>query len=77
MIAGFLSCVVCCVCRSHRLEIYFRNKPLKIFVSETIGPEALISSGPLQSLFLLCPWGKKWACTGGHLFYIRLCIENP
>ena len=42
VIAGFLSCVVRCVCRSHRLEIYFRNKPLKIFVSETIGPEALI-----------------------------------
>ena len=42
MVAGFLSCVVRCVCRSHRLEIYFRNKPLKIFVSETIGPEALI-----------------------------------
>ena len=26
-------------------------------------------SGPLPSLFKLCPMGQKWPCSGGHIFY--------
>ena len=33
-------------------------------------------SGPLPSLFKLCPWGQKWARPWGHMFYKGLHMEN-
>ena len=35
-----------------------------------------VPSGPLPSLFKLCPWGQKWAHPWGHMFYIGLYREN-
>ena len=29
-------------------------------------------SGPLPSLFKLCPWGQKWPRPGSHMLYIGL-----
>ena len=34
------------------------------------------SSGHLPSLFKLWSVGQKWACPGGHMFYIGLYREN-
>ena len=31
-----------------------------------------LSSGPLQRLPKLCPWGQNWPRPGGHQFYIEL-----
>ena len=50
----------------------YREKHEKIFLSETIGLRALIfgfvasPSGPLPSLFKLCPWDQKWPCPKCH-----------
>ena len=49
--------LVRCISRSHRLNIDFRDRNLKIFLSETKRPTALIFSmvappgGPLPGLF--------------------------
>ena len=52
----------------------YREKHEKIFLSETISPRVLIfgllalPSGPLPSLFKVCPWGQKWPCPRVTLF---------
>ena len=59
-----------------RLKLIFKMETLKIFLSETTRPRALIfgmkhlSSGPQPSLFKLCPWDQKCPCPRGPMFYI-------
>ena len=30
----------------------------------------------LVNLYKVYPWGQKWPCLGGHMFYIDLYREN-
>ena len=53
----------------------------KIFLFETIRHRNLIfdiasPSGPLPSLFKLCPWGQKWPCPSSHMFCIGFIKGN-
>ena len=45
------------------------RESMKKSSSETTRPRALtLLSGPLPSLFKLCPWGQKWPCPRDHMF---------
>ena len=74
--------LVCCISRSHRLKIDFRDKNFKNLLvwnhkAYTLDIWYVESpSRPLPSLFKLCPLGQKWASLGGHMLYIGLYMEN-
>ena len=74
--------LVSCICRSHELKIEFPDENIKNLLvwnhkakSHDIWYVAS-SSGPVPSLFKLCPWDHELPHPRSHMFNIGLYSEN-